>query len=194
MACSLSDFLRCHRRIAAVQELAHLADAQLLQRYVRGRDEAAFAVLVYRHGGMVLGLCRRLVHNPADADDAFQATWITLARKAGVIRRPQAVASWLYKVAFRAAAEIRARAGACSRPVAALEHLPDRTPQSDSLGCEERQALEEEVARLPEKYRSAIVLCYLEGKTVLQAARELGCARGTILSRLARRVTDCVAA
>jgi RNA polymerase sigma factor (sigma-70 family) len=186
MASTLTDFIQCQRRLAAFEALAHIGDAQLLERYVTNHDEIAFEVLLYRYGGMVLSLCRRLVRNPADVEDAFQATWITLARKAVGIRRPEAVASWLYKVAFRAAGQVKATPEELSGCNGRLDDLPDKVPQSDPLGPDGRLALDEEIARLPAKYRAAIVLCYLEGKSILEASRQLSCPRGTVLSRLAR--------
>jgi RNA polymerase sigma factor (sigma-70 family) len=163
-----------------------LSDGQLLERFVTSRDQAAFEVLVWRHGAMVLGLCRRMLRHEQDAEDAFQATFLALVRKAPGISKRHALASWLYKVAYRVALEARARV----RPnaVPALDRLP--APAQDNgeglVWRDLRPVLDEEVNRLPEKYRSAFVLCYLEGKTNEEAARQLGCPKGTVLSRLAR--------
>ena len=157
-----------------------LSDAQLLERFVSCRDEAAFEVLVWRHGGLVFGVGCRLLQ-VADAEDVFQATFLTLARKARSIARSEALSSWLYKVAYRLALRVRTlRAG--SSPLGNLD-LPEKR---SAVGQEEQHPmLHEEINRLPNLYRLPVVLCYLEGRTTEEAARQLGCARGTVCSRLA---------
>jgi RNA polymerase sigma factor (sigma-70 family) len=161
-------------------------DTELLERFVAQRDEAAFEVLLWRHGPMVLNVCRRLLHQEQDAEDAFQATFLTLVRKARSIGHGEAVASWLYKVAYRIALAARTRrALPVNRAWPMLEpQVLEATP--DIVWRELRLVLDEEVSRLPAKYRTAFVLCYLEGRTNEEAAQELGCPKGTILSRLAR--------
>jgi RNA polymerase sigma factor (sigma-70 family) len=161
-----------------------LSDAELLRRFVRRRDEAAFELLVWRHGPLVLGVCRRVLRDPHAADDAFQATFLALARKAGGIARGGAVAPWLCRVAFRVA--LRARAAAAKRPA---RELPDDLPAPEDGGPAERDwqpILDEEVNRLPERYRRPVVLCHLQGHTLAEAARQLGCPRGTVAVRLSR--------
>jgi RNA polymerase sigma factor (sigma-70 family) len=158
------------------------SDAQLLERFVAEQDEAAFERLVWRHGPTVLGVCRRVLRHEQDAEDAFQATFLVLVRKAGSIGKRQAVGSWLYRVALRVA--LRARAGKRAAPRAEVVDVPVEPapgPDRDDL----RPVLDEEVNRLPEKYRAPFVLCYLEGRTNEEAARQLGCPRGTVQSRLA---------
>src|SRR5262249_1365227 len=158
----------------------------LLQRWLARRDEAAFELLLWRHGPMVLALCRRLLRHAQDAEDAFQATFLTLVRKAGSIANREALAAWLYKVAYRVA--LRARAAAATRaalPITSMD-LPAAEPAQDLLWRDLRPVLDEEVSRLPARFRGPFVLCYLEGKTNEQAARELGCPLGTVLSRLSR--------
>jgi RNA polymerase sigma factor (sigma-70 family) len=167
-----------------------LTDRQLLERFIHHRDAAAFEVLVLRHGPMVLRVCRNLLHDPNDAQDAFQATFLILVRRSSSIRRLDSVGSWLYGVACRAAARVRVGAArrhaveerAASRVVEAVE--PDEADDIDrgELG----PIVQEEVRRLPEKYRAAVVLCYWEGQTQEQAAAQLGCPLGTVRSRLAR--------
>jgi RNA polymerase sigma factor (sigma-70 family) len=181
----LGAFLRRLRRLAERPGHCSPTDADILARFVANRDEAAFELLVWRHGPAVLGLCRRLLRREQDAEDAFQAAFLTLARRAGSIGRREAVASWLYKVAFRIALRLRDRS--VRHRLVPLEGQPEaqnpkgtQRPEADV-----RMALDEEVSRLPDKYRTAVVLCYLEGKTNTEAARELGCPRGTIDSRLA---------
>jgi RNA polymerase sigma factor (sigma-70 family) len=166
--------------------LDELADEELLKRFASRQEEAAFAALVRRHGPLVLGVCRRVLQHAQDAEDAFQAAFCVLARKARAIRRRDAVGAWLYAVAFRIARKARASRG--RRPVLQSE-LPEIAAPSDSpewVWREIRPVLDQEVSRLPDKYRQPFVLCYLEGKTNEQAAAELGCPLGTVLSRLAR--------
>jgi RNA polymerase sigma-70 factor (ECF subfamily) len=163
-----------------------LTDADLLRRWVARRDEAAFEALLWRHAAAVLGLCRRVLGDAHEAEDAAQAAFLALARRAGSIGRRQAVGSWLYTVAYRAA--LRARAVRSRRGALApcdLGALPAR-PAEDPSWRDLRPVLDEEVGRLPEKYRAAFVLCHVEGRTNEEAARELGCPVGTVLSRLAR--------
>ena len=163
-----------------------LSDADLLRRWVTQRDEAAFEALLWRHAAAVLGLCRRVLGDAHEAEDATQAAFLALALKAGSIGRRQAVAGWLYTVAYRTALRARdrrSRRGAF--PPCDLNALPAR-PAEDASWRDLRPVLDEEVSRLPEKYRAAFVLCHIEGRTNEEAARELGCPVGTVLSRLAR--------
>jgi RNA polymerase sigma factor (sigma-70 family) len=152
--------LRHLRRPRAADEAAGLADTDLLRRWAAGRDEAAFELLVWRHGPMVLAVCRRLLRHAEDVEDAFQATFLVLARKAGAVRRGEAVAGWLYRVAYRVALQARARAG--RRPAhapQALDQLP-AGPDPGPADGELRAVLDQEVGRLPERYRLPFVLCY----------------------------------
>jgi RNA polymerase sigma factor (sigma-70 family) len=168
-----------------------LTESELIDRFARGRDEAAFEALLARHGPMVLGVCRQLLRDPNDVDDAFQAVFLVLVRKAGTLRRGDLLGNWLYGVAYRVAR--RARASSARRPaqaplgleaVAALdESNPDRSTGPDP---EPTPWLHEEVARLPEKYRFPVLLCYFEGLTHDEAAQRLGCPLGTVKGRLAR--------
>jgi RNA polymerase sigma factor (sigma-70 family) len=176
--------LRRLRQVAVPD--AAVADAGLLERFVRDRDAAAFETLVWRHGPMVLGVCRRILRHEQDAEDVFQATFLALARKAAAIGRGEAVAGWLYRVACRAAC--RLKAGRHRRPVLdaeALETAPAR-PSPDPEWSDLRPVLDDEVNRLPRKYREAFVLCVLEGLTGPEAARQLGCPPATVLSRLSK--------
>jgi RNA polymerase sigma factor (sigma-70 family) len=162
-----------------------LTDARLLERFVAARDEAAFATLFWRHGPMVLALCRRVVRHEQDAEDAFQATFLALARKAGSVGKGAALAGWLYKVAFRIA--LRARADAALRGEREAPR-PDLSaaPVPERVVPELPPALDEEVSRLPAPFREPFVLHYLQGLSTEQVARALGCPKGTVLSRLAR--------
>jgi RNA polymerase sigma factor (sigma-70 family) len=177
--------IRHLRRAALRQGVAGLSDAALLGRYAAGRDEAAFEALLRRHGPMVLGVCRRVLGNEADAEDAFQATFLVLVRKAASIRSRGAVGSWLYGVAHntaRKAKAMRSRRRAKEREAGAAP----RPGGSEGDWREAQALLEAELGRLPDKYRAVIVLCELEGQTVKGAARQLGCPQGTAATRLAR--------
>jgi RNA polymerase sigma factor (sigma-70 family) len=162
-----------------------LPDRELVQRFADQRDEAAFAALVGRHGGMVLGVCRRVLGNDDDAEDVFQATFLVLSRKAVALVKKDAVGPWLFGVAHRLA--LKARQQARRQPP--RNRSPVRHPGDplDELTVREAQAvLDEELARLPERERGPLVLCYLEGMTQDEAARRLGCPLGTLKSRLVR--------
>jgi RNA polymerase sigma factor (sigma-70 family) len=163
-----------------------LPDRQLLENYLARREEAAFAALVRRHGPMVLQVCRRVLRQEQDAEDAFQATFLVLARKASGIRKRDSVASWLHGVAYRVAGKARAAAARRSaheqRQSAAMA-----TGSLDEVAWRElRTVLDAELERLPEKYRSPLVLCYLEGQTQDEAAARLGWSKGTFRKRLER--------
>ena len=163
-----------------------LADEVLLERYTARREEAAFAVLVRRYSPLVLSVCRRVLRHEQDAEDAFQAVFCVLARKADSITKRAAVGAWLHGVAFRIAR--KARAGRGRQPVSQsdLPDIPAAESSPEWAWKELRPILDEEVNRLPAKYRQAFILCYLEGRTNEQAAAQLGCPLGTVLSRLAR--------
>jgi RNA polymerase sigma factor (sigma-70 family) len=171
---------------AAVPTADGPSDAQLLERFVRARDQAAFELLVWRHGPMVLSVCRRVLRREHDAEDAFQAAFLTLVRKAAAVGRRASVGGWLHTVAYRIA--LRARAGRRPVPLPA-EPRPDVSgegPPAALLRAELASALDEEIHRLPDKYRIAFILCQLEGRTAESAARSLGCAPATVGTRLAR--------
>ena len=173
------------RQALAQAEEAGLSDGQLLERFVAGRDEAAFAALVRRHGPMVLGVCRRLVRHAQDAEDCFQAAFLVLAQRAGSVRRREALAGWLHGVACRVAREAggaAARRRSREKQVSEMPH-PEVAPAQPQ---DWRPLLDQELSALPEKYRSAVVLCDLEGRTRREAARLLRLPEGTLSSRLAR--------
>jgi len=158
-------------------------DADLLRRYVGQRDELAFEALVRKHGPMVLGVCRRVLRNRHDADDAFQATFLVLLRKAASIRSPGTLGSWLYGVAYRTALHARQEAGKRRAKEAAMGA---RTETPEGTWADLLPVLDQELERLPEKYRAVVVLCDLQGKTRSEAALHVGCAKRTVASRLVR--------
>jgi RNA polymerase sigma factor (sigma-70 family) len=186
MSRPLQTLLRHFRRLTEATGPGALTDGQLLARFVAGRDEAAFEVLLWRHGAMVYDMCRRLLRSEQDAEDAFQATFLALARKAVSVRRGEALASWLYKVAYRIALAARTANAGRAAWQGDWSEIPERESAGWTVRNDLRPVLDEEIHRLPEKYRAAFVLCYLEGRTNEEAARQLGCPKGTILSRLAR--------
>jgi RNA polymerase sigma factor (sigma-70 family) len=176
-----------HRLMHTVgRDGGQLSDAQLLERFVRAKDEAAFESLLWRHGPMVLGLCRRMLRHRHDAEDAFQAVFLVFFRKADSISRRGCVASWLYKVAYRLAVKARARSASRADDDSLIESLPAPEGPDALLAADRRAALDDALSRLPEKYRVPLVLHYLEGKTVAQAAQEIGCPPGTVSGRLNR--------
>jgi RNA polymerase sigma factor (sigma-70 family) len=178
-------------RDALPQDLQELPDEQLLDLFLerKGSDaEAAFETLVRRHGPMVLGVCRHILDELHDAEDAFQATFLVLARKAGTIRDRRVLGRWLYEVAYRIA--IRSKTHSARRRVHEREGAEMSAvaagPEFDAAWIELRPVLHEEVNRLPEKYRTAVVLCYLEGRTNEEAAEMLQWPVGTVKGRLSR--------
>jgi RNA polymerase sigma factor (sigma-70 family) len=182
----LNNLRHWFRRVTPVAT-AEETDRQLLERFARQRDESAFGVLIARHGPMVLGVCRRLLFREQDAEDAFQATFLVLARRADSVRWQDDIGNWLYTVTSRVARKLRSgltrrRETAPPSELAGAEPAPS----SDLDRQELRSILDEEVGRLPEKYRAPLVLCYLEGKSYGEAARLLGWAEGTVSGRLAR--------
>ena len=171
--------------------VAGIPDRELLDRFISSRDrrgELAFTALVARYGPMVLGVCRRILRDPTEADDAFQATFLILARKAGAIRLADSLGPWLYGVSTRVARRLqvvasRRRTGGVDDEW--LASIPDR--QTAHLrDLERRQELDESLETLPDSFRAALRLCYFEGLTHEEAAARLGCPVGTVRSRLAR--------
>jgi RNA polymerase sigma factor (sigma-70 family) len=162
-----------------------LTDGQLLARFVATRDEAAFAALMRRHGPMVLGVCRRTLRHTQDAEDAFQAAFLVLVRKAASVVEQRALGSWLYRVAYRIALEAKAR----NDKRRAHEKQVDELPHPSVLPSEMfdwRRWLDHELNLLPERYRAVLVVCDLEERSRKEAARLLDLAEGTVSSRLAR--------
>jgi RNA polymerase sigma factor (sigma-70 family) len=172
-------------RSTLLPEGADLTDGQLLEGFVTRRETAALEALVRRHAPMVWGVCRRVLGNHHDAD-AFQATFLVLVRKAASVYPRAKVGNWLYGVAHQTALKARAtRTKRRGRERPATE-MPEPAATPGDLRNDLQPLLDQEVSRLPEKYRAVIVLCELEGKTVGESARQLGCPAGTVASRLAR--------
>lgn len=180
--------VRALQRAAGLPAGAEYTDGQLLERFVVQRDAAAFETLMRRHSALVWGVCRRVLHEEHDAEDAFQATFLVLLRKAAGLERRPSLGSWLYGVAFRVAGNaLKARAVAARRRTAAsVTDMPQPETNDAAAWAELKPVLDEELHSLPEKYRSALVLCCLQGKTNEQAARELGWPSGSMSKRLAR--------
>jgi RNA polymerase sigma factor (sigma-70 family) len=173
------------RHLFEGRSIAGVSEWQLLHRYLDGRDEVAFEAIVARHGPMVLGVCRRILADARDVEDAFQATFVVLARKGGTLAETDPVGHWLYGVAYRVA--LRARASAARRRRLEGSATPLELARSDDRSSLDLgEVIDEELARLPSKYRSPVVLCYLEGQTHEEAARQLGWPLGTVKGRLAR--------
>jgi RNA polymerase sigma factor (sigma-70 family) len=172
-------------RLIGPQFGGDLSDRELLERFLGRRDSAAFAALVRRHGPTVLGVCRRLLHHAQDAEDAFQATFLVLVRKGRSIAKREALGSWLYGVAYRVALKARAEARRRRHREEAAARA-EAQPPHDAARDDLRRVIDEEVNRLPDKYRRPVVLCYFEGKTYQEAARLLGWPAGTASVRLAR--------
>ncbi len=175
--------------LSGVGVVGDLSDGQLIRRFLDARDgaeQAAFTALVERHGPMVLRVCRHSLGDPHDAQDAFQATFLVLARKAGTVRKTDSLASWLHGVALRIALRARADAARRSKYERRGAALRAEEPGRVAGPYESWPDLHEEVARLPHRYREPVVLCYLEGLTTEAAASRIGCPRGTVLSRLSR--------
>src|SRR5436309_8156953 len=185
-AASLSHVLRHLRTLSQAQATRDLNDGELLERFRVHREETAFALLVQRHGPMVLGVCRRMLADVHAAEDAFQATFLVLVRKAASIRKWDTVASWLHGVTRRIAVKARLRTARDRALERRSLAMPRAEPCEELTWHELRAVLDEELEQLPEKYRTPLVLCGLEGKTHEQAARELGCPKSSLSSRLVR--------
>jgi RNA polymerase sigma factor (sigma-70 family) len=190
MAAPTAPLLRHIHRLIARPDADSAGDRALLDRFVTGRDESAFAALLARHGPMVLGVCRRVLHDAHEAEDAFQATFLVLARKAGMLRRPESLAAWLYGTARHLALKChrrdarrrqRERDSRCTTPVS-----PPVDPLDELAARELLLVLDEEMERLPEAYRLPLILCGLEGRSQEEAARLLGWTPGSIRGRLER--------
>jgi RNA polymerase sigma factor (sigma-70 family) len=179
-----SGFLRGVRSAVLSRDGAGLTDGQLLACFMERRDSAAFEALLRRHGPMVLGVCRRVLGDCHDAEDAFQAVFLVFVRKAGSIAPREAVGGWLYGVAYRTALEARNKRGRRRAREKQVEAMPEPKVEPDDTWRELKPLLDKELSRLPEIFRVPVVLCDLEGLPRRQVARQLGLAEGTLSSRL----------
>jgi RNA polymerase sigma factor (sigma-70 family) len=180
----LARITRDVRNVLLRRDGAEATDGQLVRWFTTDGDEAAFEAIVRRHGPMVWGVCHRLLGNLHDTEDAFQATFLVLARKAAAVVPPERVADFLYGVAYRAA--LKARAARFRRREYQLANVPEPELPDADPGRDLRPVLDRELSRLPEKYRLVVLLCDLEGKTRREAAGQLGWPEGTVAGRLAR--------
>src|SRR5579885_2167635 len=182
----LNPVLRHIRKLAATEHVKEQTDVQLLQEFAAQNDQTAFAALVRRHGPMVLELCRNVLRHTQDAEDAFQATFLVLARKATTIHKGEALVSWLHGVAYRMAMNAKRAAARrrCREGKVLVKVQGD--PAWETAWQEVQQLLDEEIRKLPEKYRAPFLLCCLEHRSAADAARQLGVKEGTVWSRLNR--------
>jgi RNA polymerase sigma factor (sigma-70 family) len=183
---SLDGVVHHIRGLVAARRAGAMSDQELLAAFARHHDEAAFAALLQRHGRMVLGVCRRALGHHQDAEDACQATFLILARKAGSIRKRESVASWLHGVAYRVAMNLRRRLARRRVQAAGLMDVAQADGTAELTWREVQGVLDEELQRLPERLRVPLLLCYWEGKTRDEAAQELGWTAGTFRGRLDR--------
>src|SRR6516165_288528 len=170
------------RLLRGVSDAAHRSDRELLRSFVTRNDHDAFAAVLTRHAPLVWGVCRRVLGHQQDAEDAFQATFLILARRAGSAQWQSSVGGWLYTVAHRLAVRARKQAGRRR----ACESEASRVPRAEASLRELTAVVDEELRRLPAKYREPLLLHYLEGATAEEAAQQLGLSRGTFYNRLAR--------
>jgi RNA polymerase sigma factor (sigma-70 family) len=172
------------RHLRGLATAGDVPDGQLLEEFTARRAESAFAALVRRHGPMVFGVCRRVLRNRHDSEDAFQATFLTLARKAPSIGQRDSVGSWLYQVAYHVAVRARERAANRQKREERTAARAPGDPLDEVTGRELLTVLDEELMRLPERLRAPLVLCHLQGKTRDEAARALGWSLATLKRRL----------
>jgi RNA polymerase sigma factor (sigma-70 family) len=172
--------------IAGPSSQGEPTDERLVRDYVASHDAVAFEAIMRRHGGMVSGVCRRVLEREQDVDDAFQATFLVLLRKAPSLSRPNLLGNWLYGVAYRISSKIRSANIRQRTREAPMVDLPAADANDDASWRDLRPVFDDELRRLPQRYRRPIVLFYLEGKSAAEVATALGLPRGTVLSQLAR--------
>jgi RNA polymerase sigma factor (sigma-70 family) len=172
------------RRTGFLQEGAEMTDAQLLERFLAQQEEEVFETLLTRHGPMVLGVCRRLLNNAHDAEDAFQATFLVLIRKAAALRQRPTIGNWLYGVAYNTALKARAAAALRRAREAQVREVSLSEARTEDTLENWQPLLDDELSRLPDKFREPVVLCDIQGLTRKEAARQLGVAEGTLSGRL----------
>src|SRR5262245_1937280 len=181
-----SEVIRHLRRAVLLRGEAGLTDGELLESFLSRRDAAAMEVLVRRHAPMIWGVCRRVLGNPHDAEDAFQATFLVLVRRAASIASRELLANWLYGVAHQTALKARATTARRNGRERQVTVMPEPAVAGQDVWDDLGPLLDQELSRLPETHRAVIVLCDLEGKSRKDAAGQLGLPEGTVASRLAR--------
>src|SRR5262245_48989275 len=181
----LATIVRQVRSLSAAPHAGAQTDAELLRAFTASSDPAAFAALVQRHGPLVLAVCRRVLHQLQDAEDAFQATFLVLARKAASVSQHASLSGWLHGVAHRIALNARRAAARRRRHEGQAKSMHPPTPAWEAAWREVQLLLDEEVQRLPEKYREPFVLCCLESQSCAEAARRVGVKERAARSRLA---------
>lgn len=182
----LGDMVRQIRHWAGRPADSQATDGELLERFVKQHDEAAFEVIVQRHGRVVFNTCQRILHDRHAAEDAFQATFLVLARRAHAIRKRDSLASWLFGVAYRVAVRAKARASRRGEEERQAAGMTPDDPGTVAAWRELRPVLDAELEHLPEKYRAPVLLCYFEGLSNEEAAQQLRWPPGTVKGRLAR--------
>ena len=183
---SLAEVEGAMQDVAGPSSQSEPTDERLLRDYVASQDASAFAAIMRRHGGMVSGVCRRVLGREQDVEDAFQATFLVLLRKAPSLSRPNLLGNWLYGVAYRISSKIRSANIRQRTREAPMVDLPAPDANDDANWRDLRPVFDDELRRLPQRYRRPIVLFYLEGKSAEEVATALGLPRGTVLSQLAR--------
>lgn len=185
----MSVVVQCLRRAVLRVDRADQTDAQLLESYISHREPAALEVLVRRHAGMVWGVCRRVLRNHHDAEDAFQATFLVLVRRAAAVTPREKVGNWLYGVAHQTAMKAKSTRAKLRMREAQQTTTPEPAEMGLARSSDLNDLLDQELALLPERFRAVIVLCDLEGRTRREAAQAFGCPEGTVASRLAKART-----
>ena len=183
---TLGTYLRRLRQAMAADALSSCPDRDLIERVRVGQDEAAFRAVLDRHGAMVYQVCRRLLSSDTDVEDAFQATFLVLVRRGHAIRRQSSLASWLHGVARNTALKVRTQANRRRRREVAVARTAPNCLTDETTWGELRGVLDEELGRLPESCRAALVLCYLEGRTQDEAAAQIGVSKSTLRRHLDR--------
>src|SRR5262245_10242653 len=181
-----SEVIRHLRRAVLLRGEAGLTDGELLESFLSRRDAAAMEVLVRRHAPMIWGVCRRVLGNPHDAEDAFQATFLVLVRRAASIASRELLANWLYGVAHQTALKARATTARRNGRERQVTVMPEPAVAGQDVWDDLGPLLDEELSRLPDKHRAVVVLCDLEGKSRKDAAGQFGLPEGTVASRLTR--------
>jgi RNA polymerase sigma factor (sigma-70 family) len=174
------------RRAALAQDGAGMTDGQLLEAFIARKDDETFDALLHRHGAMVMDVCFRILRNHHDSEDAFQATFLVLARKASSVRPRQQVANWLHGVAYRTALKARAMRAKTQVRERQVAQMPEPEGVQQDNWTDLQPVLDEELSRLPNNYRLPLLLCDLEGKSIKEATQQLGWPQGTLAGRLAR--------